>query len=175
MLFLNGFKKTTREAIYMCNRLTILLILASIGSPIAWAHDHNKGSAEISIENEGNQLFLNLASKMKHLIESNNGSQKQQNRLHQQTENKIKQFNHIATIMGTHCSLTNQAIHVPNNSTLELKARYTFTCKKINQISKINIHLFQTFNRFDTIKVSWKINDKEGEQELTKKAHLVQI
>lgn len=159
----------------MHQKMILFTTLTLLASSITWAHDHNKGSAEISIKTEGNQLFLNLASKMKHLIESNNGSQKQQNRLHKQTEQKIKQFNHIATIMGTHCSLTNQAIKVPNDSALELDARYTFTCKKINEISKINVHLFQTFNRFDIIKISWNINGKEGKQELTEKAHLVQI
>lgn len=139
-------------------------------------HVHGEGELTAVIDN--NRLVIDLMSPAMNVFgfehqpktDAQKATVKQQQAI-------LEDVNQLFSVDGGECSLDTFKVDMPfskmdqteqtDDVHSDVKATYTFNCKKTADINKLSVKLFDTFTGFTSINASWVNADKQGASHLT--------
>lgn len=189
MIYIKCFKKT---ALVICVMFSTCLSAESLQDEDDFQQKaHLHGRVDMSIVIQGNTVEIQLESPAANIVGFEHlASTEEQRALVAQAQNLLNSPAKIFTFKKTECkaithvadtsSLLNSSEsehgkeaqqrhhdHTEDNHTghkkhSEISARYHFNCSQADQLTAINVHLFELFPRIETIHAAWISESKQA-------------
>lgn len=149
-----------------------LFPVAAYASEIEHHHEaHVHGKAQLNLAMDGNRFEVELMSPAMNVLgfEHEARTEAQKESVHAAKEALSKAEN-VILIHGGSCELGKQEVSMPEHGEhgehADITAHYYFNCAKPDEVSGLNVMLFDHFSGFEHVNVQWALSSGQGALEI---------